>query len=175
MSTPSLVITQSRTKLAAWLVLFAATSAAFVFTAWLSTFLRDVLWAYLGVAVAMPIGAAFAFAAILTAASLARPATLSADQNGLHHCTYRQTRTHRWEQIEDFIVFESSNRLRSPGCVLIQGSPGRRYFSFGRAWENSPEAVVQMLKDARDRLYRPASRPRSSVGSPSPQERSSPD
>jgi hypothetical protein len=139
------VIRQSRPKLALLFVLFSAFTVVLAFMTFVSVYLPD-LWAYLGVAFFAPVGIASAIAAASSGLSLAQPGTLTADESGLCHRSFRHERRYPWADIAEFIVFAPTSRLRSPGCRLVDGVPGRRFVSFGRSWEKTPEEIVEEMK-----------------------------
>lgn len=138
-----LVIHQSRVKLAIVAALFGALTLLMAFMTFVSAFLPQ-LWTYLGISFFGPVGIACAIAAAASAMSLAKPATLTADDRDLVFRTWRSEQRIAWEDVEDFLVFSPGSRLRSPGVQLKSGA--RKFVSFGRNWEKSAEEVVEEMR-----------------------------
>jgi hypothetical protein len=145
------VIRQSRPKLTLLLVLFTALTLVLAFITFVSAYLPD-LWSYLGVVLFAPVGIASAIAAAASGMSLAQPGTLTLDETGICHRTFRHERRYAWNDIAEFIVFAPTSRLRSPGCRLADGVAGRRFVSFGRSWEKTAEEIVEVLKEEKERF-----------------------
>lgn len=145
------VIRQSRAKLTLLFVLFSALALVLAFMTFVSVYLPD-LWSYLGVAFFAPVGIASAIAAASSGMSLAQPGTLTLDESGICHRTFRHERRYAWSDIAEFIVFAPTSRLRSPGCRLADGVAGRRFVSFGRSWEKTAEEIVEVMKGAKARI-----------------------
>jgi hypothetical protein len=135
---------QSRLKLLAVTVLFAAWTLAFAFMAFVSAYLQG-LWPYVGLSSLVPLAAAFAIATFMTARSLAAPATLTLDGETLVFKTWRRTEEIALADIADFLVIPPAAALRSPACEKKTGD--RKFVSFGRWWEKTPEEMVAALKD----------------------------
>jgi hypothetical protein len=137
-----LVIQQSRLKLAVVTALSGALTVVLAFLTFVSAYLPD-LWSYLGVSLFAPVGIACGVVALWNALALVRPGTLSADARGITHRSWRSERAIAWEDVERFIVFSPTSKLRSPGCELKSG----RFVSFGRNWEKTAEVVVEVLNE----------------------------
>lgn len=144
------VIRQSRPKLALLFVLFSALTLVLAFMTFVSVYLPD-LWSYLGVVLFAPVGIASAIAAASSGLSLAQPGTLTADENGICHRTFRHERRYPWSDVAEFIVFAPTSRLRSPGCRLADGVAGRKFVSFGRSWEKTAEEIVEVMKGEKEK------------------------
>ncbi|GAA0559953.1 hypothetical protein [Rhizomicrobium electricum] len=134
---------QSRLKLIAATVLFAAWAVAFAFMAFVSAYLTG-LWPYVGLSALVPLAAAFAIAAFMTAMSFATPATLTLDDGRLVFKTWRRTEDIALADIAGFMVIPPTAALRSPACEKKTGP--RKFVSFGRYWEKTPEEIVAALK-----------------------------
>jgi hypothetical protein len=135
---------QSRLKLIAATVLFAAWDVAFAFMAFVSAYLTG-LWPYVGLSALVPLAVAFAVAAFMTAMSFAAPATLTLDDGRLVFKTWRRTEDIAVTDIAGFMVIPPTAALRSPACEKKTGP--RKFVSFGRWWEKSPEEIVAALKN----------------------------
>jgi hypothetical protein len=138
---------QSRLKLIAATVLFAAWAVAFAFMAFVSAYLTG-LWPYVGLSALVPLAAAFAIAAFMTAMSFATPATLTLDDGRLVFKTWRRTEDIAVADIAGFMVIPPTAALRSPACEKKTGP--RKFVSFGRYWEKAPEEIVAALTDGTD-------------------------
>jgi hypothetical protein len=135
---------QSRLKLLAVTVLFAAWTVAFAFMAFVSTYLSG-LWPYVGLSALVPLAVAFAVATFMTAMSYATPATLTLDDDRLVFKTWRRAEEIARADIADFMVIPPTAALRSPACEKKTGP--RKFVSFGRYWEKAPEEIVAALKE----------------------------
>jgi hypothetical protein len=133
---------QNRLKLVAVTALFAAWTLALAFMAFVSAHLVG-LWPYVGVSVLVPLALAFGVATFASAMSLYRPATLALDGD---HLTFRTWRREQRIAVADIVAFEvmsPTSALRSPGCEKKTGP--RKFVSFGRWWEKTPEKMVDEL------------------------------
>ncbi len=137
------VIQQSRLKLAVIAVVAGALTVVLAFLAFISAYLPRV-WSALGLSLFAPVGIATGVVAVMQALAFARPGTLTADEHGLVHRTWRGERRIAWAEVEGFTVFSPTSRLRSPGVELKSGP--RRFVSFGRCWEKTAEEVVEEIK-----------------------------
>ncbi len=135
---------QSRLKLLAATVLFAAWTIAFAFMAFVSAYLNG-LWPYVGLSTLVPLAAAFGIATFMTARNFATPATLTLDGDHLVFRTWRRTEEIALAEIADFVVIPPTAALRSPACEKKTGT--RKFVSFGRYWEKTPEEIVAALKE----------------------------
>jgi hypothetical protein len=136
---------QSRLKLLAAALLFAAWAIAFAFMAFVTAYMNG-LWPYVGLSALVPLAVAFSIAAFMTAMSLATPATLTLSDDRLVFKTWRRTEEIALADIADFTVIPPTAALRSPACEKKTGT--RKFVSFGRYWEKTPEEIVAALKDA---------------------------
>jgi hypothetical protein len=135
---------QSRLKLFAVTALFAAWTVAFAFMAFVSAYMNG-LWPYVGLSALTPLAIAFAVATFMNAMSLATPATLTLDNETLVFKTWRHTEAIARADIADFMVIPPTAALRSPACEKKTGP--RKFVSFGRWWEKTPEEIVVALKN----------------------------
>lgn len=138
---------QSRLKLTIHTTAIAAWTVVLGFMAFVSAHAAG-LWPYLALSLFAPLAIAGAVAAVAGALGLARPATLSADADGVAFRTWRGARTIAWQDIAAFHVLSPTSALRSPGCELKQGV--RKFVSFGRNWEKSAEEIVEALGEAEE-------------------------
>ncbi len=143
-----IVISQSRLKLAVLFVLFAALSVVLAFLTFTRGFIPHV-GAYPGVSRCAPGGIAPAIAAGAGGMSLWQPGTLTADDRGVVYRNWRHERRIAWNDVAEFVVFAPGSRLRSPGLQLKDNVAGRKFVSFGRNWEKTPEEIVEGLRQAR--------------------------
>jgi hypothetical protein len=148
MSKKSETIRQHRGKLAFTFLLFAAMTVVIGVGAWICSFLRDALWAYVGVSSLLPLALACGFVAVMSGMAWLQPATLTLSEDGVCYRTFRSERRIAWSEIAEFFVLPKEGYLRSPACFLVEG---RRCVSFGRAWEKSPEEIVEALKEAKEK------------------------
>lgn len=135
---------QSRLKLFAVTALFAAWTIAFAFMAFVSAYLNG-LWPYVGLSALVPLAAAFGVATFMTAMGLATPATLTLGGETLVFKTWRRSEEIALADIADFVVIPPTAALRSPACEKKTGP--RKFVSFGRWWEKTPEEMVAALKE----------------------------
>lgn len=162
---PPVVITQHRLKLALLFGLFAGLTVVLALGAWISSFLRDAVWAYLGLSFLAPLALGSAAAAAASGWSFLHPGTLTLDPEGLTYRAYWYVRRHRWSDIAEFVVFAPSSRTRTPGCVFVEGYTGHtigrgvtgRHASFGHGWEMGAADMVEMLKAAKEAWSPPPS------------------
>ncbi len=145
---PPAVVVQDRAKLLLRFAVFAALTAATVFSTVLCNALKDEIWSLLSVSFLAPIALGCCVAMLASGWSLFRPATLSLDAQGLTYSAYWYARTYRWNEIAEFVV-SAPNRLRSPACTFVASHAGRRFASFGGGWEMAPEDVVALLDEAK--------------------------
>lgn len=138
--------TQSRAKLALLAAVFTAWTMVVGVIALISAYL-DGLWPYLGLSLFAPLALAGAVVAVMSVRSWMTPATLKADHSGFSLSTWRGEQRLAWGEVESFIVFSPTSRLRSPGCALKAGP--RKFISFGRNWNASAEEIVEALENAR--------------------------
>jgi hypothetical protein len=142
----TVVIAQHRGKLALVFGLMAVLTAVLGFAAWLSSYLREVLWAYVGVSLFLPVAAACLVISGLSLWALLQPATLTLDESGVVYRSLWRERRIGWEAAEEFFVLPPEKRLRSPACRA-----GGRVVSFGRSWERTPENIVALLAAAKEK------------------------
>ncbi len=135
---------QSRLKLIAVTALFAAWTIAFAFMAFVTAYLNG-LWPYVGLTSLIPLAAAFGVATFMTAMGLTTPATLTLDGETLVFKTWRRSEEIALADIADFVVIPPTAALRSPACEKKTGP--RKFVSFGRWWEKTPEEMVAVLKE----------------------------
>ncbi|MBU6297969.1 MAG: hypothetical protein KGJ79_08570 [Alphaproteobacteria bacterium] len=156
---PPLVVCQHRLKLALLFMLFGGLAAALGLGAWISTFLKSAVWAYLGLSFLAPLALGSAVAAAASGWSFLHPGTITLDPVGLTYRAYWYARRHRWTDIAEFVVFAPSSRARTPGCVFVDGYAGHpigrgvsgRHASFGHAWEKSAVDIVALLNEAKEK------------------------
>jgi hypothetical protein len=141
------VITQHRGKLALVFVLVAAMTVVVGFAAWLSSYLREAVWAYLGVSLFLPVAVAGIAVTGMSLWALYQPATLTLDENGVVYRSHWHEKRLAWGAVEEFFVLSPEKRLRSPGCRA-----GGRVVSFGRSWERTPENMVAVLAAAKEKF-----------------------
>ncbi|GAA0530946.1 hypothetical protein FHS83_002616 [Rhizomicrobium palustre] len=109
------------------------------------------LWSTLGVSLFAPLALAAVVVAVKAGQSLSRPAKLEADETGLSFTQAGSDTARRffWREIAGVIVFSPTSRFRSPGLELKEPVNGRRFVSFGRFWQASPEEIVEALETLR--------------------------
>ena len=145
---PPAVVVQDRAKLLLRFAVFAALTAATVFSTVLCNALKDEIWSLLSVSFLAPIALGCFVALLASGWSLFRPASLSLDAHGLTYSAYWYARTYPWNEIAEFVV-SAPNRLRSPACTFVASHAGRRFASFGGGWQMTPEDVVALLDEAK--------------------------
>lgn len=135
---------QSRWKLFSATLLFAAWTLALGFIAFVMAHMGG-LWPYAGLAALTPLVIAFGVVAFMNAMSFSHPATLTLDDKHLVFTTWRRSETIAREDIADFMVLSPTSALRSPACEKKTGV--RKITSFGRAWEKTPEEMVEAMRE----------------------------
>jgi hypothetical protein len=145
---PPAVVLQDRAKLLLRFFVFALLTALTVISTVLCSALKEQIWALLSVSFLAPIALGSFVAMLASGWSLARPASLSLDAQGLTYSAYWYVRTYPWKEIAEFVV-SAPNRLRSPACTFVASHAGRRFASFGGGWEMAPEDVVALLDEAK--------------------------
>ncbi|MDE2500029.1 MAG: hypothetical protein KGL56_07535 [Alphaproteobacteria bacterium] len=155
---PPVIVTQDRLKLALLILLFAGLTVMLGLGAWISSFLRSAVWAYLGLSFLAPLALACAVAAAASGWSFLHPGSITLDPEGLTYRAYWYVRRHRWRDIAEFVVFAPSSRTRTPGCIFVEGYTGHqigrgiagRHASFGHGWEIGAADMVELLKAAKE-------------------------
>jgi hypothetical protein len=141
------VIRQHRGKLALVLLLMAVLTVVVGFAAWISSYLRELVWAYLGMSLFLPVAAACFVISGLSLWALLQPATLTLDESGVVYRSLWREQRIGWDAAEEFFVLSPEKRLRSPACRA-----GGRVVSFGRCWERMPENIVAVLQAAKEKF-----------------------